>query len=154
MADSILARLVTTRRVATVADRMFARRMHHFAYRDLVERQFGAWVEEQQDGFFEASWAAQPNEIILFEGEPCGYVCVEDRPGDVHLRELVVAPDYQGRGIGSIVLDAVIDHARTRRVPVRLGTHQGESGRQPVSTDGLPSNRHHGNAPSFRMERC
>jgi GNAT superfamily N-acetyltransferase len=84
---------------------------------------FGAWVEEQQDGFFEASWAAQPHEIILFEGEPCSYACVEDRPGDVDLRELLVAPDYQGRGIGSVVLEAVIDHACTRRVPVRLGTH-------------------------------
>ncbi len=102
VADSILARLVITRRVATVADRMFAHRAHHFAYRDVVERQFGAWVEEQQDGFFEARWAAHPHEIILFEGEPCGYVCVEDRLGDVHLRELAVAPDYQGRGIGPV----------------------------------------------------
>lgn len=40
VADSVLAHLVTTWRVATVADRMFARRTHHFAYRDVVERQF------------------------------------------------------------------------------------------------------------------
>src|SRR5260370_42443772 len=83
-----------TRRAATVADRAFACRTHHLAYRDIVERQFGAWVEEQQDGFFHSSWAAQPHEIVLFEGEPCGYVCVENRPADVHLRELVLAPHY------------------------------------------------------------
>jgi len=121
--NSILARLATTRRAATVTDRAFACRTHHLAYRDVVERQFGAWVEEQQDGFFQSSWAAQPHEIILFEGEPCGYVCVDDRPADVHLRELVLAPHYQGQGIGSAVLDAVIEHANARRVPVRLGTH-------------------------------
>ena len=124
VANSILARLATTRRAATVADRAFACRTHHLAYRDVVERQFGAWVEEQQDGFFQSSWAAQPHEIVLFEGEPCGYVCVEDRPADVHLRELVLAPHYQGQGIGSAVLDAVIEHARARGVPVRLGTHR------------------------------
>jgi GNAT superfamily N-acetyltransferase len=123
VANSILARLATTRRAATDADRAFACETHHLAYRDVVERQFGAWVEEQQDGFFQSSWAAQPHEIVLFEGEPCGYVCVEERPADVHLRELVLQPHYQGQGIGSAVLHAVIEHARERRVPVRLGTH-------------------------------
>jgi ribosomal protein S18 acetylase RimI-like enzyme len=124
VANSILARLAITRRAATVTDRAFACRTHHLAYRNVVERQFGAWVEEQQDGFFQSSWAAQPHEIVLFEGEPCGYVCVEDRPAEVYLRELVVAPHYQGQGIGSAVLDAVIEHARARGVPVRLGTHR------------------------------
>jgi GNAT superfamily N-acetyltransferase len=123
VADSILARLLITRRAATPADLAFARRTHHLAYRDVVERQFGAWIEEHQDAFFASSWAAVPHEIILFNGEPCGHVCVEDRPSEIHLRELVLAPAYQGRGIGSAVLGAVIDHGRTRRVPVRLGTH-------------------------------
>jgi predicted N-acetyltransferase YhbS len=32
-------------------------------------------------------------------------------------------PTTKGQGIGSAVLHAVIEHARARRVPVRLGTH-------------------------------
>jgi broad specificity phosphatase PhoE/L-amino acid N-acyltransferase YncA len=111
------------RRPATDADRAFAQRTHHLAYRDVVERQFGAWVDAQQDRFFALGWAAMPHEIVMSDGVPCGYVCVEDRATDVHVRELVLAPDYQGRGIGSAVLESVLQRARARRVPVRLATH-------------------------------
>ena len=34
----------------------------------------------------------------------------------------VLKPDYQGKGMGSAVLDLVMEHARARRVPVRLRT--------------------------------
>ena len=149
--NSILARLATTRRAATVTDRAFACRTHHLAYRDVVERQFGAWVEEQQDGFFQSSWAAQPHEIILFEGEPCGYVCVDDRPADVHLRELVLAPHYQGQGIGSAVLDAVIEHANARRVRSDSALIS-RSGRPTCIAGWLPPDRQHGHAAPVRMD--
>ena len=122
VADDILARLRVGRRAATDADRAFARRTHHLAFRDVVERQYGPWVDEQQDSLFESSWEAGPYEIIMLGGEPCGYLCVEDRPFDVHLRELVLLPTYQGRGIGSSLLESVIEHARARRVPVSLRT--------------------------------
>jgi GNAT superfamily N-acetyltransferase len=122
VADDIVGRLRVVRRAATEADRAFARHTHHLAYRDVVVHQFGAWVDDQQDRFFESSWAAMPHEIIVCDGEPCGYVCVEDRPDDVHLRQLVLAPDYQGRGIGASVLESVMGHARARGVPLRLST--------------------------------
>jgi ribosomal protein S18 acetylase RimI-like enzyme len=122
VADHILAGLGVVRRAATDADRAFARHTHHLAFRDLVERQYGTWVDDQQDGFFESSWAAMPHEIVLSDGAPCGYVCVEDCSDHVHLHELVLKPDYQGQGIGSAVLDLVMEHARARRVSVRLRT--------------------------------
>ena len=88
----------------------------------MVERQFGPWVEEQQDRYFETDWALATFEIVLSDGIPCGYVCIEDRDDDIHVREIVLAPEYQGRGIGSSILREVMERARTRRVPVRLGT--------------------------------
>jgi ribosomal protein S18 acetylase RimI-like enzyme len=114
--------LGVVRRPATDADRGFARQTHHLAFRDLVQRQYGAWDDDQQDGFFESSWEARPHEIILSGGEPCGYVCVQDCPDQVHLHELVLRPDFQGQGIGSTVLERVMEHARARGVPVRLRT--------------------------------
>jgi ribosomal protein S18 acetylase RimI-like enzyme len=123
VADHILARLSVVRRAATDADRAFARHTHHLAFRELVERQYGAWVDAQQDGFFESSWAAMPHEILLSGGEPRGYLCVEDCSDHVQLHELLLRPDDQGKGMGSAVLDLVMEHARARRVPVRLRTH-------------------------------
>src|SRR5438093_8403317 len=111
-----------TRRPALETDADFARGVHHRAYREVVERQFGPWVEAQQDRFFEGDWKTGGFEIVLCDGVPCGYLCVEDRRGDVHVRELVLLPEFQGRRIGSTLLEDVIAHARRRGVPVRLGT--------------------------------
>ncbi|MGI9148740.1 MAG: GNAT family N-acetyltransferase [Chloroflexota bacterium] len=124
VAEYVRAHVGVVRRPAAGADYEFARDTHHRAFRDLVESQYGAWVDEQQDELFESSWTAMPHEIILSNGVPCGYLCVEDRPGEVQLHELVLRPDSQGRGVGAAVLNAVIEHARARRVPVRLRTHR------------------------------
>ena len=111
-----------TRRPALPSDVAFARRTHHEAYREAVERQFGAWDEARQDRFFDGDWAAASFEILLCDGEPCGYLCVEEHPDHVLVREIVLAPAFQGRGIGSTVLRETQELARARGVPVRLGT--------------------------------
>jgi ribosomal protein S18 acetylase RimI-like enzyme len=111
-----------TRRLATDADTSWARRVHHAAVRGVVERQFGTWDEAQQDRFFASDWCGGQFEVVEFDGEPCGYVCIESRPDDVHVRELDIDPAYQGRGIGTAVLHEAIELARSRGVPVVLGT--------------------------------
>ena len=110
------------RRPATEADRDLARRVHHAAYREAVERQFGRWVDDEQDRFFASGWAAASHEIVLCDGQPCGYVCVEDGADDVQVRELVIDPEFQSRGIGTALLGETCERARGRGVPVRLGT--------------------------------
>ena len=104
------------------ADTELARAVHHRAYRDVSVRQFGPWDEKAQDEFFADGWSAASHQVVLCDGVPCGYICVEDRGGEIHLRELVIDPEFQGRGIGSSLLREVIEDARARQVPVRLGT--------------------------------
>jgi GNAT superfamily N-acetyltransferase len=114
-----------TRRAATELDTEFARLVHHRAYRDVVERQFGGWNEHDQDRFFAGDWRDAQFEIILADSVPCGYTCIEERAHDVHVRELVLLPEFQGQGIGTSILREVLECARARRVPVHLGTfHQ------------------------------
>ena len=96
--------------------------MHHAAIRVTVETQFGNWDEAQQDVFFANDWSGGTFEVIQFDGVRCGYVCIEDRPDDVHVRELDIDPAFQGLGIGTAVLGSAIDLARQRGVPVVLGT--------------------------------
>ncbi len=109
-------------RPAVLADLEWARQTHHAAYRAVVQRQFGAWDEAQQDHFFANDWLGGEFQLIACAGVPCGYVSIEERPGDVHVRELVIAPAFQGRGIGTTVIANAIETARQRQVPVVLGT--------------------------------
>jgi ribosomal protein S18 acetylase RimI-like enzyme len=96
----------------------------------VVERQFGSWDESQQDSFFDRDWAGGDFEVIEYDGAPCGYVCIESRPDDVHVREINIDPLFQRRGIGTAVLVSVIAVARERGVPVVLGTlHENRAAR-------------------------
>jgi ribosomal protein S18 acetylase RimI-like enzyme len=110
-----------SRRVALPSDTEFARTVHHRAYRDVVERQFGAWDNTLQDTFFAGDWAHGGFDILLCDGGTCGYVCVEEHAEHVLVREIVVAPEFQGRGIGTTVLRQVMERARALGVPVVLG---------------------------------
>ena len=111
-----------TRRPATAADAAWARAVHHAAVRDVVERQFGSWDEAQQDQFFDNDWSGGRFEVIEYDGVACGYVCIEDRPDDLHVREIDIDPSFQGLGIGTAGLRSAIEHARNRGGPVVLGT--------------------------------
>ena len=114
--------MLVSRRPATSQDTEYARTVHHRAYRDVCIRQFGHWDEGAQDGFFENVWSSMTHEILMRSGVKCGYICVEHRVDDVYVHELVLDPDFQSQGIGSDILRGVIEHARSRRIPVRLAT--------------------------------
>jgi len=112
-----------TLRPATASDTGFARIVHHLAYREVVERQFGPWDDAFQDRRFAASWAGGDGySIVLCDGEACGYLSVEQHQGQLHVREIVIAPAFQGRGIGTALLHQVLERARQCQLPVRLGT--------------------------------
>jgi ribosomal protein S18 acetylase RimI-like enzyme len=114
-----------TKRSASPADTAFARRAHHAGFHDVVVRQFGSWNEELQDEFFNQVWATGEFQILECDSASCGYASIEEHPDCVHVRELVVLPEYQGRGIGTAILQETIERARARHVPVKLGVlHQ------------------------------
>lgn len=109
-------------RPATSSDRDFALAAHHAAYEGVVRRQFGEWDLPRQDEFFEAEWDPAATTVLLLGGEPCGYCVVEERDDDIHIRQLVIHPSAQGRGVGSEVIRRAQVRAGKRGVPVRLGT--------------------------------
>jgi ribosomal protein S18 acetylase RimI-like enzyme len=109
-----------TTRPATTSDKPLARRLHHLAYRDVVERQFGEWDELVQDGFFDDGWALADYDIVLLDGEPCGYAAIVDHEDHMQVLELVVHPEHQGKGIGSALLQDAINRADLSGLPVRL----------------------------------
>lgn len=115
--------MMISQRPANRDDTDFARSVHHRAYREVIERLYGPWDEATQDRLFDVAWSATAHEIILCDDVSCGYICIEKRDSDVYLRELVIDPDFQGRGIGTLILQGLIERARATGVPVRLRTH-------------------------------
>jgi len=110
------------RRPAIDSDGEFVRETHHLAYRDVIVRVYGRWDEQVQDEYF-MNWVPVAFDIVMCEGQPCGYMRVEVQPQNIHIEELVIHPHFQNQGIGSFLLRQVMKQAEERLVPVRLRTH-------------------------------
>jgi GNAT superfamily N-acetyltransferase len=115
--------MIVSKRQATESDHQFVRSVHHRAYRDVVERQYGPWDEAEADRLFEAVWVAAAHEIVLCDSVASGYCRIECRDDVIFVHELVIDPDFQGRGIGTRILESVFKDAVKRALPVRLQTH-------------------------------
>lgn len=120
---------VTLRR-SRPADEDWARQLHHDALCEVVTRQFGSWDEAAQDKFFSHEWRVGITEVVEFDGVACGYVDIEDRPHDVHIREIAIAPQFQSHGVGTALVALAVERAERRHVPVFLQTlHENRAAR-------------------------
>lgn len=106
------------------SDREFARRVHHEAYREVVMKQFGEWNEELQDQFFEDGWSKGiVRQIVVIDGVDGGVVqrVIRESPEDeLFLSELQLLPQFQRRGIGSVIIRQLQSEAKSRGVRLRL----------------------------------
>ncbi len=111
-----------TKRTAKVEDTEFARTVHHIAYHDVVVRQFGGWDEEKQNSFFKNDWNnGEGFEIILLDNIPCGYYSFEERENEIIGKELVLLPEFQGKGIGTNILTELIELSKVKNKVLKIG---------------------------------
>ncbi len=81
----------------------------------LMHLQFEAQTASYRTGFPAARF-----DIVELADEPIGRIVI-DRPGNMlHLVDIVLAPRYRNRGIGTAILEALIEEARAAQLPVRL----------------------------------
>jgi ribosomal protein S18 acetylase RimI-like enzyme len=91
-------------------------------------RQLGAEAFDQimrfqfqaQTMSYRASFPQARFDIIELDGTPVGRIVV-DRPGTmIHIVDQAVVPALRSRGIGTAVMQALMDEAAKARLPVRL----------------------------------
>jgi GNAT superfamily N-acetyltransferase len=110
-------------RPATSADWDRAWAIQEAAFRDLVTRTWGGWTAAQVRGCALA-WNVARTLIIEDDGEMIGWLRRERSPSHDWLDLVVVAPEHQGRGVGTSILQRLIADARSRRVPLWLSVYQ------------------------------
>lgn len=72
--------------------------------RQLIEIQYRAQMAAYSGQFPDAAY-----EIILLEDKPVGRVIVDRRPDDVTLVDIALLPEARGLGIGTVVIQRLID---------------------------------------------
>ncbi len=79
-----------------------------------------SWDEAWQRTDFDRRFGEYLASVIECEGLATGGLLLESKPDSIYIHELQVLPEYQGRGIGTAVVQQVIDQAASRGVAVTL----------------------------------
>jgi len=90
------------------------------AMRESLER-IGRFDPDRARERFSNSFSHEHTQHILSGTERIGFLVVKPQTGYLLLDHLYIRPAWQGRGIGSGVLEHVFDQANQQRLPVRVG---------------------------------
>jgi ribosomal protein S18 acetylase RimI-like enzyme len=107
-------------RPATDADHAALYATHREALGAYVEQTWGPWIDAVQTGFFQAIIDRGLLQVIEIDGLPAGLLEVDDRFAPVQVQNIELAAAYQGQGIGTAVVTAILERAADRNVEVHL----------------------------------
>jgi ribosomal protein S18 acetylase RimI-like enzyme len=91
-------------------DSEFCYQLHEAAMGDYVTAIWG-WEEQSQRGFHDGAFNPDRWQIITADNEDIGMVDVDRRSGEIYLARIEILPSYQGHGIGSSLISALIAEA-------------------------------------------
>lgn len=106
-------------RPASERDREFLYALHCSTMQDVIEQTWG-WDEAWQRADFEKRFDVCTVSIIEAESRSVGSLWLEPRPDSLYIHELQVAPPQQSRGIGTAVIEMVIEQGASRGLPIAL----------------------------------
>ena len=99
-------------RSARAADVDFLYRLHKAAMQNYVAQTWG-WDEAWQQQHFHQHFDPSGCQIIVAEGHDVGVLSVVRHAEVVYLRHIAVLPTFQGRGIGTHLITALLDEAQS-----------------------------------------
>ncbi len=113
-----------TLRPATPADRQFVEAVYFKTQRWLLEKLYGWDGDDHESAKFADFYCEASTKIILADGEQAGWVTVLRGRKTANVQCLFLRPEYQNRGIGTHVLQNIIEQVASEGLRLTIGTHQ------------------------------
>jgi ribosomal protein S18 acetylase RimI-like enzyme len=99
------------------------------------EMQVVAWTDEQKEEFLRSQFNAQTlhykknyteadYSIILLDGKPAGRLYLHQEPADIRIMDIIVAPEHRRSGIGTMLLQEILERARAAGHSVSIHVEQ------------------------------
>lgn len=107
-------------RDATPDDLALAYAITEDAMRSYVEQTWGNWNSSEQQRLHLANFRPETHRFILVDDSVVGLLAKEEFPTYVWLIKLYLLRAYRGRGIGSKVLEDLLEDARSQGKQVTL----------------------------------
>ena len=106
-------------RPASGRDLEFLYALHCSTMRDVIEQTWG-WDDTWQRANFQQRLDVCTVSIIEAGSRSVGSLWLEQKPDSLYIHDLQVAPSQQGRGIGTAVIETVIEQGASRGLPIVL----------------------------------
>lgn len=106
-------------RPASELDWEFLFTLHCATMREVIARTWG-WDDAWQRADFERRFAQSIVWIVETHGGAVGSLWVEWKPDSLYIHELQVWPGFQGRGLGTAIIQHAIEQGASRGLPVTL----------------------------------
>jgi ribosomal protein S18 acetylase RimI-like enzyme len=106
-------------RGARPEDRQFLFELNRATMRDYVDATWG-WDDDEQAAFFDEHFDPTRCQILQVGRVDIGVLAVEERAEEIYLAEIQLLPEWQGRGIGSSVIESLVEHGAASDKPVTL----------------------------------
>ncbi len=108
-----------TFRQATDRDFEFLFALHRESMRAYIEPIWG-WHEEWQAEYFRQKFEPAGRRIIRIDGTDAGVLVVEERPGEMYIALIELLPKFQGRGVGTAIINRLKAEASDKGLSVSL----------------------------------
>ncbi|MCP5052926.1 MAG: GNAT family N-acetyltransferase [bacterium] len=86
---------------------------------DFLRMQFGLQHKQYLENYKKASF-----DIILFNKAPAGRLYVDRRKKEIRIIDIALLPEFQRQGIGSMLMNRLIDEADKKEHPLSLHVEQ------------------------------
>jgi ribosomal protein S18 acetylase RimI-like enzyme len=106
-------------RPATADDTEFFFTLHKESLGPYVDQIWG-WDDDEQRAYMTGDFDADRVRVIVVDGVDAGRLDVEERDDEVFLALIELAPEHQGRGIGSRLVRELVDGADGKRVTLSV----------------------------------
>ena len=104
-------------------DRPWLDELRRAVYRDLFVATWGDWDEARHRRHFATCWERGDIRAVEIDGVRVGMIQLFELVDAVEIGEIQIHPSYQGRGIGTRLLQDTLDraHAQGKRVTLSTG---------------------------------
>jgi ribosomal protein S18 acetylase RimI-like enzyme len=108
-----------TLRQAKAKDFEFLWNLHKATMKSYVKQIWG-WDDEFQEEYFKNRFHYKDNQLILLDKEPIGAIEIHDRERELFIATFEITPKFQNKGIGSTVLERIINTSDNKQKPLKL----------------------------------
>jgi ribosomal protein S18 acetylase RimI-like enzyme len=105
-------------RPAVENDFDFLYALHTATMKEYVNKTWGD--DAFQENMFRKNYVPSQIQVITLAGNDIGMISIEEMDEDMFLRVIEIHPIYQRQGLGTTIIQKIIDDAAHQKKPVRL----------------------------------